>query len=405
MNMENQNISAVQKTVLQLLAHNLFSVPFSPDPDTDWRAVLKESRAQAVNVIAFQNYAELPLDEELSGDIKKMIRANTMNNIKCFQYHAYLHRLMTENKVSYCIVKGASSAHYYPDPLLRNMGDVDFFVPQKDIARAMALLEENGFEKQPSNHRIHVVFHKGKGHYEMHFKPVALPDGATGKIFMEYWKPICEDSVLIRDGLTECRVPDPFLHGFILLSHLQHHLLVEGIGLRHVCDWAVFVNSFSSEEFISLFEKRLKRVGLWRLAQLISLIGTEYLGVTHREWMGDDREIATALLTDILAGGNFGRKDRQRAQEGFFISDHGKDGVKTNRIVQAFKSLNHIVDSHWKVAKKFPLLYPFGWAYFSIRYLIRVLLGKRKLNLVDTYVKSGERKELYKKLNLFEPEE
>ena len=403
--MENQNFSVTQKTVLQLLGHNLFSAPFSPDPDTDWRAVLKESRIQAVGLMAFQNYSELPLDEELLVDIKKMIRVSAMNNIKCFQYHTHLHKLMTKNGISYCVLKGAASAHYYPDSLIRNMGDVDFFVPQHDVARAMEILIENGFERQPINHPIHAVFRNGKEHFEMHFKPIAIPEGSMGKVFMEYWKTICEDSVLLHDSLTECRIPDPFLHGFILLSHLQQHLLVEGIGLRHVCDWAVFVNSFSSENFVSLFEKRLKKVGLWRLAQLISLICSEYLGVTYQEWMGNDRETAKALLLDILSGGNFGRKDKQRAYEGFFISNHGKDGVKTNRIIQVFKSLNQLVDNYWKAAAKFPLLYPIGWIYFSIRYLIRVILGKRKLNLVDTYVKSGERKELYKKLNLFEPEE
>lgn len=405
MNMENKNISAVQKTVLQLLGHNLFSIPFTPDPNTDWREVLKESRVQAVGLMAFQNYSELPLDDELLADIKKMIRISTIKNIKCFQYHTHLHKLMTKNGISYCVLKGAASAHYYPDPLLRNMGDVDFFVPQHDVAHAMEILIENGFERQPINHPIHAVFRNGKEHFEMHFKPIAVPKGPIGDVFMDYWKNICEDSVLLHDGLTECQIPDVFLHGFILLSHFQHHLLVEGIGLRHVCDWAVFVNSFSSEEFISLFEKRLKRAGLWRLAQLLSLASSEYLGMPYQEWMGDDKETATELMMDILAGGNFGRKDRQRAYEGLFISDHGKDGVKTNRLIQVFKSLNRIVDSHWKAAKKFPLLYPFGWAYFSLRYLIRVLLGKRKLNLVDTYVKSGERKELYKKLNLFEPEE
>ena len=254
--MENQNISVTQQTVLQLLGHNLFSRPFSPDPNTDWNAVLKESRAQAVSTIAFQNYSELPLNEELSAAIKTMIRTSTMNTIKCFQYHTYLHKLLTENGISYCILKGAASAHYYPDSLCRNMGDVDFFVPQSDIERAKEILLANGFEKQPLNHSVHVVFHKGKGHYEMHFKPISVPKGPIGNVFMEYWDHICEDSVLLRDGLVQCRIPDKFLHGFILLSHFQKHLVVEGIGLRHVCDWAVFVNSFSSESFVSLFEKR-----------------------------------------------------------------------------------------------------------------------------------------------------
>ena len=33
------------------------------------------------------------------------------------------------------------------------------------------------------------------------------------------------------------RIPAPFHHGLILLLHTVHHMLGEGIGLRHLCDW------------------------------------------------------------------------------------------------------------------------------------------------------------------------
>ena len=61
--------------------------------------------------------------------------------------------------------------------------------------------------------------------------------------------------------------------------------------------------------------------------------------------------------------------------------------------------------SRKKRMQGYNVLYPIGWVYFSARYLIRVLLGKRPMNLRDTYQKSGKRKEMYSKLKVFVPEE
>jgi hypothetical protein len=129
------------------------------------------------------------------------------------------------------------------------------------------------------------------------------------------------------------------------------------------------------------------------------------MGMPYKEWMGNDYETADELLEDIVYGGNFGRKDKQRSYEGMFIADRDTGDMSKGRLIQIFSSLNDIVDSRWRVAKKCPLLYPIGWAYFSLRYLIRVLLGKRKMNLLDTYQKSGHRREKYAKFRVFEPEE
>lgn len=393
-----------QKTLLSLLGHNLFSAPFVPDPDVDWTEVLKESRMQSVFLLAFQNHKKLPLDEETRAKLESKLMPYTVNNIRCFQNHTYLHSLLEQNGIPYCILKGAASAHYYPDPLLRAMGDVDFFVPPSELEKATEVLTTVGFERTDTNHKYHRVFKKDKIHCELHFEPIALPDGNLSKIFWDYWSEICETSVLVKSDLAEFRMPSPFLHGFVLLTHFRSHLLSEGIGLRHICDWVVFANSFSNDDFVNVFEERLKQVGMWKLAQIICLMAVEYMGMPYRQWMGEDRETARELLTDILKSGNFGRKDRQRAYEGFFISDGAPDGRKNNRIIQAFKSLNRLVDSYWKGAKKFPLLYPIGWAYFSVRFLIRLMLGKRKVDVFDAYSESKKRQELYEKLNILKPE-
>ena len=56
------------------------------------------------------------------------------------------------------------------------------------------------------------------------------------------------------------------------------HFLVEGIKLRHICDWAVFLNSFDEAAFNSLFKNRLKSVGLWQFTLVLSNVCSRYLG-------------------------------------------------------------------------------------------------------------------------------
>ena len=309
--MANVNFSPEQMTLLHLIGHNLFAMPFSPDPDTDWREVYKESKVQTVGLLAFQNYRELPMDEDIAADINKFIKASTWRNVQCFQHHTYLHKLMTQHDISYCVVKGAVSASYYPDPLLRAMGDVDFYVHPDDIHRAIAVFEAEGFERDRVNHPCHIAMKNGKKHFEMHFKPVAYHNGPVGKKLEEYWQDIRQTAVPSEMKLATYIGPSTFHHGFILLTHLQHHLFYEGVGLRHFCDWAVFANAFSNEEFMEVFESKLKRIGLFRLAQLLSLGAVKYMGMPYRDWMGDDYETAEVLLEDIIYGGNCGRKDRR----------------------------------------------------------------------------------------------
>ena len=394
-----------QKCLLSLIGHSLYSMPFEMPCGVDLRALMREANAQAVSSIAFKSYELIPLDDELSEAVKTTLMRHTLSNVECFKNHTYLHNLMQNNGVRYCIVKGAVSASYYPDPLSREMGDVDFYVHPDDFELACRVLKDDGFVFSNDDHPCHISMHNGRKHFELHFKPVAYSEGSVGDMILENWRDILERSSIKQDKLATYCAPSTFHHGFILLTHLQHHLFQEGIGLRHFIDWAVFVSSLSNDEFLTLFEARLKKIGLFRLAQLLCLGAVKHLGMPHSAWMGDDYETADELLNDILSGGNFGRKDRQRAFERLLICDRDSGDVKKPRIAQMFRSLNRIVDSHWKCAKKFPLLYPIGWIFFPARFFIRMLFGKRKLNVIDTYKKSGERKKKYSKIKAYDPEE
>ena len=398
------NITRAQKTLLSLVGHSLFAAPLNICDDVDWNSVIHESAVQAVALLAFNHYKTLLVDEAVAEPLETYLRKCTISNVDCFNAHAYLHDLMTKNGIKYCIIKGVASARCHPDALLRSMGDVDFYVPPEHVDKARDICIADGFELVETGHPFHLGMKKGKMSFELHFAPIAVPNEEMRPIFFEYWSDICDRARLFEDALTECIITSDFHHGFILLTHLQSHLFTSGVGLRHVCDWAVFANAFSNEEFIATFEQRLKRVGLWKLAQTLSLAAVDHLGMAYKDWMGNDHDVADALMADVLIGGNFSRRNHSRGFERMFMPSRNDPNANKSRVVNLVRTLNKSVRRRWPFVAKLPLLYPFGWVYVSVRFLILLLLGKRDVDIVDSFKRSGQRMKLYEDLCLFKPE-
>lgn len=398
-------LTLTQQTLCKLLAENLFKKASALDNTVDWEAVYKESRAQAVSLLAFQNFDALPLNDDLKVKIDSKLSKKALQNINIINQHKYLHQLMCGADIPYCVLKGVVSAHYYNDPLIRAMGDVDFYVDNKHISRVRDILVQEGFNIDDDTHMHHIVFSKGSMHFELHFKVAGIPDGDNGKLVEPLLEDLLASKIHICDEFVEYYAPSVFHHGLIMLLHVQGHLLSGGIGLRHLCDWAVFVGSMSSDDFCHLFKEKLVKIGLWKFAQTLSLASSLYIGLERADWMGNDVSLAEAIVNDIFIGGNFGKKSQQREYEGLMISNHGKNGVKHSRLRQGFDSINLIVCTRWPIVKKLPFLYPFGWIFSGVRYLFRVLFKKRKLiDLANVYKNSGNRKKLYEQLQLFETE-
>lgn len=392
-----------QRILCRLLADSLFGIPFEGEENVDWNGVYRESRMQTVIIPAFWHCDRLNLDEKLRKEIQGAVQQCVFQSVQNYAYHDYLHYLMKANHIRYCVLKGTSSAAYYPEEMMRQMGDVDFLVAGKDFDRAAAVLTEDGFSPEGGDHPHHVAFLKERMEFEMHFDPPGVPDGETGKKIREYFADILENSRELSGGNGGCIVPGPFHHGLIMLLHMKGHLLSEGIGLRHLCDWAVFVNGFKPDAFRKMFEKPLKRTGLWKFTQAVSLTAHYAAGLPLQPWMGKDLPLARELLLDIFSGGNFGVKDEQRFFEGLFISERGRKRIRHNRAVQAVLSANRIVYSHWPFARKLPVLLPAGWIFFFVRRYRRTLTGERKkIHYLAAYQKSAGRKKLYQRLRLFE---
>ena len=391
-----------ERALLAMMERSLFGGECTLSEE-EQLAALEESRKQAVFCLAAQSAS---LTGEACDRVRKQSLSAIRRNMEILLQHQYLHELMTKAGIPYVVLKGAASAYYYPLPHQRMMGDVDFLVAEDDVERAAELLKAEGFTPSDDHHGFHIAFHKERMNFELHFDPPGVPSGEVGGIIREYCADIISAAKTVQSGMTTFQNPEPFHHGLVMLLHMKNHLLVEGIGLRHLCDWAVFVDRFSDSEFRALYEEKLKRVGLWRFAEAISLAAHLAIGLPYREFMGNDRELALGLLADILSGGNFGRKKEGRPEEGLFISHYGEDGVPRSRIVRLVSAANRIVYKHWPVTQKVKLLLPFGWLYWGGLRLVREIAGTREpMQYAKAYRDSQPRTELYRRLQLFETEE
>lgn len=403
---EDKKFDEIQTTLLKLVEKDLFGTDYVSGEETDWQAVLQESRQQAITLSVY-NIAEKWIPKELKEKWERLSMNLFHRNMMIHNDHTILHELMTDNKIPYCVLKGCSSSYYYPDFCLRAMGDVDFLIREEDIPRATQVLKDAGFEMSGEGHDFHIAFRKGKTYLEMHYAPPGMPEGKSGELVKCYLEDIFEKSELVQKESAVFQKPSDFHHGLVILMHTYSHLLKEGIGLRHLIDLAVFFNHFSDEEFKRIFYKKLSAAGLWKFVQIMGCVSCQYLGLPYRSWMGNvDKKLCADVLDDIFSGGNFGRKDKSRFGQGTLIFHKGKSAVEKKSFFQIFAVVNESAKRSLQTLYKVKILRPLAWLLVCFRFLYHLLTGQAKNIHVNTLFQEAEqRKEIYRQFELFETDE
>ena len=383
---KSEYMNDTQKLLLRHISSALFQVPVT-EPVTEDE--IREAEVQAVMGL-------LPL-----GSDKRMLQLVAQNvNVKYM--HSWLHVVIASAGIPYCTLKGVTSAAYYPSPILRTMGDVDFIVRKDDLDRAAETMEQAGCEWQHYLHEHHHAFHKDGITFELHWETSGVPEDKP-EVRM-----LLDDLIDKAEMKEGCMQASAFHHGLVLLLHTAEHMINTGIGLRHLCDWAVFAASFSDEEFCDLFEKKLKTAGLWRFAQLLSLTSAKFLSAPKLPWMGEaEEELLSGIMEDILDAGNFGVKDSERINQAKLFTDRSSRSVKrTGALRQFSKAMTEKARFEWPPCKEHKALIPVGWVYISVRHVSRIRRGERpQLHLKSMITGAQKRRKIYQEFRLFSDEE
>ena len=374
----------------------------------DWHEVMREAKDQTVIAMAVD--AAESVKEQIPEDVyhswKEKAFRYLVKNAKVNQSQKHLVKLLEDNGFDYVIIKGEAVASFYPRPELRILGDVDFLIDHTKKEDITWLLRDNGYQSKhesDSSHECHVVFKKPDAHLEMHYQIPGIPYRAIGDKIRKFADGAVKKPERQNGENGEFNVPEKQIHGLILLLHTQHHMVGEGIGLRHLCDWACFVDRTANEPFwkdslLKFFEE----IGLLTYASIITKTCSKAFGIECPDWaVAADDTTCDEVLEDVFFGGNFGTKDSNRVRTGMLITARGKDGFGHSKWQRMCQVLKRNIEFTHPIVKKYRILYPIFFVYRVIKYLVLSLFGKRPT--INKLAKSiDNRKSVYEKLHIFE---
>ena len=405
----HSQLTVEQNGLLHLLKRGILgdNEPLDKDAlqDVDWNEICKEAVQQAVPVVAFDCAAayksQIP-KPEYSHWLK--ISGGTLQaNERIVHAQDELVAWLKQAGYDYLILKGTSAAAYYPSPENRGFGDVDFLVKEDCVKAVGDLLQEKGCRKE-SVGAHHIAYLRPDGvHLELHFAVGGIPYGKRGEKVKAYLADILDESQTVTACGVQFVAPAPEHQAMVLLLHMLSHMLGEGMGLRHVYDWACFVqkthdNAFWEERVIPL----CKDIGLYNYLSTITKTCAIYLGSVLPVWAESaDESVCLEILQDVFTSGNFGSKDFKRAKSAMLISERGKAGLKHGKVYNLCHGLHNYTKAKHPVCQKCCLLYPIFYTGEIVRYFWLVIRGKRPSPFSMT-AEADERKAVYDKLHIYE---
>lgn len=240
----------------------------------DLEEMLRFSMQQGVNAIAFASLLKIwdeidKCDEEKDALILVLMKWTGYSWVIKRNYSVLYNsakqfmELMRSSNVNVLLFKGFAMNSFYPDPTVRSFGDFDFysFGEHKKVAK---IVEEFGIKVD--YYSKHDIFDFHSCHIELH-KYFVKNDTWSGRLINGYLLSIAKISNFKKQE-EGWLVPSIEFNAIYLLRHMADHLGYEGVTLKNLVDWALFLKSLnpsevkSNEKVLDVL-KRSKMLNIW----------------------------------------------------------------------------------------------------------------------------------------------
>lgn len=282
--------------------------PFFERPRTsdEWRAMYRLSVVQGVTAVVFDFVKTLPKSEAPDRALlMEWLSAATSveQTMRRMQVTAEAFaEEMDKREIPVVVLKGMAFAQYYPNPLFRECGDLDCYMMGKEEGDLAAV--ELGGKVEEAGYKHSHLFYKGLTIENHRFftdfdnTPTGiLTEQALGELMLE------EHTYL---GNSKLRCPSANFNALFLLKHAQGHFMDEGIRMRHVLDWALFLRKKQEEVDWSKVLPMLEVTHTAQFAGVMTAIAVRYLRIeVHNKGLlalasNAEQKMVDAVLADIM---------------------------------------------------------------------------------------------------------
>lgn len=308
-----------------------------------------------------------------------VMQALAINERKMFFLNKLL-KEMKENGIFCCVLKGCTLAPLYASPDLRISGDVDLLINPKDEKRVIDFLEKRNFKiKARGKDGQHFnARHEKAGLFEVH---VSLFDKEFDKYILKGKFKTNEPYEVVETSSGESVNTLGKNDGlYFVTAHMIKHFVKDGLGLRQISDWLLYVEKYKDVLDMEKFDITIKELGFEKFINAMYTVGKKYFGIDMqtREVSPDD------ILSDMEEGGSFGHGDSDRANYKIKLTDslYGKSEGKKKlsfiiRLLRiAFPDRRTLEKKGFLKKNSNVCLMPFAWIRLWINLLISGKFGK-----------------------------
>lgn len=302
--------------------------------------------------------ALLTLGADMPEEIKKAFQKSV--SIAMYRYMQLSRELLTlssaleDGMIPFIPLKGSIMRNYYDEPWMRTSCDIDVFVSDKDVDKAVKLLTEDyGYTfKERSPHDVSLYSEAGI-HVELHFD--LIEGEKTRSILNNVWKHSKK-----ADGFEYKYEMSTELFVAYHIAHMAKHFETGGCGIRPLLDlWIINQKMKYDQKIVNDMLTECQLCKFYKEATLLSEI-----------WFSNKEHTPLTLKMQdfIINAGSYGTIENRVA-----IGNRrrgGKLGYVFRRLFLPYSLLK----AYYPRLEKFPILFP----YYQFKRWVNFIFKKNK---------------------------
>lgn len=273
----------------------------------EWEVLLDEAQRQAIVGVLMDGLEILPKEQRPPQIVLlKWIGFIQMNEktylLQCERAKELTMRF-EEQGYRNCVLKGVGLAQLYPKPSRRQSGDIDLWV-DCDRKYLIRWLQSQCATEHVLWHHVDAKFFEDVP-TEIHYHPCWLYNPYYNKRLQTWFEDQKIYQMKVDEGLG-IAYPSVQFNAVYSLVHFYHHLIEEGVGVRHIIDYYYILKALPENDRDTVLNT-LNHFGMISLASAIMWVLKEVCRMSDDYLICEpDEKKGRFLLDEIMRGGNFG---------------------------------------------------------------------------------------------------
>ncbi len=283
-----------------------------PAAAPDWQAIYALATVQGVPAVAWDGLQNICRNGRLAADHRpdKALKLKWAYNVEKIEQRyerqqraaQRLAKALAEENISMMVLKGLSLSCQYPIPQHRPCGDIDIWLYGKQRQADELLRTKYGIKIDEDKHH-HTVFFVDGVMVENHFDFLNVHAHTSNREIEHILQCLAaQPGETMEIGGCRILLPPADFTALFLLRHAAAHFAAVDIGLRHLLDWALFVQRYHDRIDWARLESIARAQNMHRFLYCMNALAIDAFGISPDCFPPFERDTALEqrVLNDIL---------------------------------------------------------------------------------------------------------